>query len=117
MSNGKRWGIRAIASLLIFIFTVIVTPVALIGHWGHETVIDSTQYLETVGPLVDDHAVQDAVSKVISDAVVKQVDTSALVGDFLGGFIQNPTITDRLSDPIAAGINNLVYELVHTFVA
>ena len=114
MSNGKRWGIRAIASLLIFIFTVIVTPVALIGHWGHETVIDSTQYLETVGPLVNDPAVQDAVSKVISDAVVKQVDTSALVGDFLGGFIQNPTITDRLTDPIAAGIN---YELVHTFVA
>ena len=26
MSNGKRWGIRAIASLLIFIVTVIVTP-------------------------------------------------------------------------------------------
>lgn len=117
MSQGKRWGIRAVASLLIFIITVIITPVALIGHWGHETVIDSTQYLETVGPLVDDPAVQDAVSKVISDAVVKQVDTSALVGDFLGGFIQNPTITDRLTDPIAAGINNLVYELVHTFVA
>ena len=117
MSNGKRWGIRAVASLLIFIITVIITPVALIGHWGHRTVVDSTQYLATVGPLVNDPAVQDAVSKVITDAVVKQVDTSALVGGFLGGFIQDKTIAEKLTDPIAAGINNLVYELVHTFVA
>jgi hypothetical protein len=117
MSNGKRWGIRAVASLLIFIITVIITPVALIGHWGHRTVVDSTQYLATVGPLVDDPAVQDAVSKVITDAVVKQVDTSSLVGGFLGGFIQDKTIAEKLTDPIAAGINNLVYELVHTFVA
>ena len=117
MSNKKRWGIRAIASLLIFIITVIIAPVAFIGHWGHRTVVDSTQYLATVGPLVDDPAVQDAVSKVISDAVVKQVDTSSLVGGFLGGLIPDPAISSALTDPIAAGINNLVYELVHKFVA
>ena len=117
MSNEKRWGTRAIASLLIFIITVIIAPVAFIGHWGHRTVVDSTQYLATVGPLVEDPAVQDAVSKVISDAVVKQVDTSSLIGGFLGGFIPNQAITDALTDPITAGINNLVYELVHTFVA
>ena len=117
MSNKKRWGTRAIASLLIFIITVIIAPVAFIGHWGHRTVVDSTQYLATVGPLVEDPAVQDAVSKVISDAVVKQVDTSSLIGGFLGGFIPNQAITDALTDPITAGINNLVYELVHTFVA
>ena len=117
MSNGKRWGIRAVASLLIFIVTLIITPVALIGHWGHRTVVDSSQYLATVGPLVNDPAVQDAVSKVIADAVVKQVDTSAIVGGFLGNIIKDPTITSELTDPIAAGINNLVYELVHKFVA
>ena len=117
MSNGKRWGIRAIASLLIFIFAAIVTPVALIGHWGHRTVIDGERYLETVGPLVNDPAVQDAISTAVTNAIVKQVDTTSLVGDFLGGFIDNPTITDKLASPISAGVNNLIGQLVHTFVA
>ncbi|CAB4880860.1 MAG: hypothetical protein F2793_06515 [Actinobacteria bacterium] len=117
MSNGRRWGVRAIASLLIFIIAAVITPVALVGHWGHRTVVDATQYLDTVGPLVDSPEVQEAISTAVSDAIIKQVDVTSLASGLIGGLIDNPTVTSALTAPIAAGVNNLIKELVHTFVA
>ena len=41
MTDSRRWGVRAIASLLIFIIATLLTPVAIVGHWGHRTVVDA----------------------------------------------------------------------------
>jgi hypothetical protein len=110
-------GARSLAALLVFIIAVLVTPIALVGHWGHRTVIDTTRYLETVGPLATDPAVQASISEAVTNAITSQINTEELVGGLLGNIVENPTILDRLSGPIAAGINGLIGEAVSTFVA
>ncbi len=112
-----RWGARSIASLLIFILAAALTPIALVGHWGHRTVIDSERYLETVGPLIEDAEVQASLATAVTDAVVAKVDTESQVQGLLDNLFPNLPITSQLASPIASGINSLIGELVTKFIA
>ncbi len=113
----RKIGVRSVAALLVFVIAVLLTPVALVGHWGHRTVIDTTRYLETVGPLAANAEVQEAVSTAVTKAITSQVDTQELVGGLLGNIVKNPAIEEKLSGPIAAGINGLIGQAVSAFVA
>jgi hypothetical protein len=116
-STDKQWGVRSIAAVLIFVIAAALTPVAMLGNWGHATVVNSEQFLATVGPLAESPQVQAAVSEAVSAAIVKQVDTTAIVGDFLGGLLNNDQLSSSLSAPIAAGVNKLIGQLVEGFIA
>ncbi len=112
----KRWGIRSIAAVLIFVIAAALTPIAMVGHWGHATVVNSEQFIATVVPLADSPEVQAAVTEAVTEAIVKQVDTSAIVGDFLGGLLNNEQLSSALSAPIAAGVNKLIGQIVEGFI-
>lgn len=116
-SVEKHWGLRSIAAVLILVIAAALTPVAMVGHWGHRTLIDNQQFLATVAPLANDPDIQNAVAETVTTAIVNQVDTTAIVGDFLGGLLSNDTLSSTLSAPIAAGINKLIGELVQGFIA
>jgi hypothetical protein len=116
-TKQRKIGVRSVAALLIFIIALLLTPVALLGHWGHRTVIDTSRYLETVGPLAADPAVQESVSEAVTNAITSQINTEELVGGLLGNIVENPAIQDKLSGPIAAGINGLIGQAVSSFVA
>jgi hypothetical protein len=108
---------RSIFSIIIFVLATILTPIAVTGHWVHSTVIDAERYIETVGPIGADPEVQAAFGEVVTNAILEQVDTEEIVGDFLDGILPGlPLVGDRLSGPIATGINGLIGQAVNTFV-
>lgn len=117
MSESKRWGARSIASLIVFVLAVILTIPALVGHWGHRTVIDSGRYIETVGPLASSPEVQEAVAQAISDAVLERVDTEKQVDGLLSGLFPDRPMVQELSGPISAGINSAITALIDRFIA
>lgn len=108
---------RSVASLLVFVLATVLTPIALVGHWGHRTVIDTERYLDTVGPLIEQPEVQEALAASITEAVVEKIDTEAQVEGLLSTLFPNSAFTGPLASPIAAGINSLIGELVVRFVA
>lgn len=112
----KRWRGRSVVSLILFLIAALLTPIAVIGHWGHQTVVDSQQFINTVGPLAEDPEIQQAVSDVVSSAIIEQVDTAELAGGLLGALIPNDQLTDLLSGPIKAGIDSLIRGGVERFV-
>lgn len=116
-ATEKRWGARSIASLVLFVLATVLLIPALIGHWGHRTVIDQERYVATVGPLIEQPEVQQALSTAVTDAVVSKVDTENQVSTLLGNLFPNAGFTDQLAAPIASGINSLIGELVTKFVA
>lgn len=116
-TTERRWGARSIASLLIFIVATVLLVPALVGHWGHRTVIDSERYIQTVGPLIEQPEVQQALAETVTEAVVAKVDTESQVQTLLGSLFDNTTLTDAIAAPVAAGINSLIGELVSKFVA
>lgn len=112
-----RWGVRSIASLLIFIIAAAFTPIALVGHWGYRTVIDSERYIDTVGPLVQQPEVQAALAESVTTAVVAKLDTQDQVQGLLNNLFDNSTLTGAIAAPLATGINSLIGELVTKFIA
>lgn len=116
MSDTKRWSGKSIASLIVFILAVILTIPALVGHWGHRTVIDAGRYIETVGPLGNSTEVQEAVATAVKDAVLERVDTEKQVDELLSGLFPDRPVVQNLSAPIAAGINSAIGALVDRFV-
>jgi len=116
-ARKRHWGIRSVVALLLFLIAAALTPVAAIGHWGHRTVADTTQYLETVGPLIESPQIQAAITDTVTNVIVQQVDTKAVVGDVLGSLFKDSPLAEQLSAPIAAGVNGLIHEMVQKFVA
>ncbi len=116
-NEDRRWGARSVAALLIFVLAAALTPVALVGHWGHRTVVDAERYIQTVGPLASTPEVQEALTNAVTDAVIEQVDTTAQVEGLLGSLFPDSPFTGQLAAPIAAGINSAIGELVARFVA
>ena len=112
----KRWRGRSIVSLILFIVAALLTPIAVIGHWGHQTVIDAKQFISTVGPLAEDPEIQQAVADVVSTAIIQQVNTEELAGGLIGSLVPNDQLADLLSGPIKAGIDNLIRGGVERFV-
>jgi hypothetical protein len=112
----RRWGARSISSLLLFILATVILVPALVGHWGYRTVIDSERYIATVGPLIDQPEVQQALADAVTQQVVTKVDTESQVDTLLGNLFPNAGFTNQLAAPIAAGINGLIGELVTRFV-
>jgi hypothetical protein len=116
-TQSKRWGARSICSLLIFVLATLLTPVALVGHWGHRTVIDSDRYIATVGPLIEQPEVQAGLADAVTKAVVAKADTENQVSGLLNNLFPNVPITGQLAGPIASGINTLIGDLVTKFIA
>jgi hypothetical protein len=112
----KRWRGRSVVSLILFVIATLLTPIAVIGHWGHQTVVDSQQFISTVGPLAEDPDIQQAVADVVSSAIIEQVDTAELAGGLLGAIVPNEQLSTLLSGPIKAGIDSLIRGGVERFV-
>jgi len=112
----KKWRARSYISLIVFIVATLLTPIAVIGHWGHQTIANPQQYIDTVGPLAENPEIQQAVADTVSSAIIEQVDTSQLASGLLGAIIPNERLSDLLSGPIKAGIDGLIRTGVDKFV-
>lgn len=116
-ATAKRWGARSIVSLVLFVLATVLCSNALVAHWGHRTVIDSQRYLDTVGPLIEQPEVQEALATAVTDRVVAEIDTQSQVSSLLGNLNVPSGLSTVLSAPIATGINSLIGELVTKFIA
>ena len=112
----KKWRGRSIVSLILFVLAVILTPVAVIGHWGHTTITDTEAYLETVGPLAENPEIQRVIGDVVTNAVIEQVDAQALVGGFLTELLPNDKLAEALTGPLSSGVNQVIAGAVQKFM-
>ncbi len=109
---------RTVGAIVLFVVATILLIPAVVGHWGNRTVIDTDRYVATVGPLIDQPAVQEALATSVTDQIVTRLDTESQVEKLLGNVLPGNTGLDGvLSAPIAAGINGLIGNLVGKFVA
>ena len=94
-----------------------MTVPALVSFWGQRTLNDAQRYVDTVGPLVDSPAVQDAIATRVTDAIQKQVDVEAILNDVFAGVITDRPRLQKLVGPLSAAINGLIDRQVREFIA
>lgn len=96
-SRRPRWlapVVAVLACLSIFVSTVAV--------WSHNTLLNTDAWVETVGPLVEDPAVTDAVAERLTAEMFKAINPEKVAQQAL------PDKAQFLAAPIANALNSFV---------
>ncbi len=112
--RGPRHVGRSTLAVVLLLLGALLAPVAVIASWAGGLIDDTDRWVETVAPLADDPAVQQAVTNRITTAIVDAVGvddlateaTSALAG--LGLPPRVSTLVESLQAPLASAATDFV---------
>jgi hypothetical protein len=108
---------RSLVTVLIVLtsLSVVVTTVA---WWAHSILFDTDHYVATVGPLIRDDEVVDALSLKLTDAVMDGLQIQQRIESTLQRVPDDrlPVSPELLAAPIANGVRNLLQKRFTTFL-
>ena len=102
---------RMMASRAFIVLGLLVLIPAGVVLWLQRTVIKPDRYLETVGPVIHQPAVQQAIQKTATDQLFAHVDVNQLVTQAL------PQQAQFLAGPIASQVKTYTNNAIATIVA
>jgi hypothetical protein len=100
--RNRGWR-RIVVSLLVIIGCVLA-PLSVLGVWVKNTMLDTDQYVDTVGPLIDNPDVQSALATRITNAVVEGSGVEEKIADAL------PPQASFVAPAVADGLEQLVHK-------
>jgi hypothetical protein len=64
---GAKW--RSFLAAFLVIVAFILTPIGIVGYWAKQTLTDTQQYIDTVGPIGEDPATKAALADFITQKI------------------------------------------------
>ena len=100
---------RRLSGLFVFL-TVLSLVVTVVGAWARAVALDTDRFVATVGPVIEDPAVQQALSVRLTDRVMEGLQVEDRVSTALAGLDQGelPVSPALLAAPISDGIRNVL---------
>jgi hypothetical protein len=96
-----RW--RRTLVVLLVVIGCVLAPISVIGLWARNTLLDTDQYVDTVGPLAKDPAIQRAVSDRATRRLMTSVDVES---EIVAAFPR----AEPFAASIASGLETFVRE-------
>ena len=121
-SAGRGGWWRTPVVVVCVLLSALLAPLAIVATWAHDEVSDTDRYVETVAPLAEDPAVQDAVSSRITALLLGYLDIPAVTSDAVDalaarGVPENVAASLRaLGTPLANSIESFVSQRVTRLV-
>lgn len=116
--------VRAASAVILIVLACLLAPFSVVAVWASTQISDTEQYVRTVAPLVEDPAVQRAVSDEVTTAILDRLDVEAVTAEMLATIADGPRVPPRVADalpalaaPIADGIDGFVHDRVAAVVA
>lgn len=106
-TRAPRWR-RALVAVLVVLVCILV-PISVVAVWVHGTLLDTDQYVSTVGPLVDNPAIQIAVSDRVTRAITEKTNIDEKVKSAL------PQRASFLAPYLSTGIDRFVNTIALKF--
>ena len=100
--TGSATGWRWAGFVVLLLIGAILLQTAVAAVWLNRTVMDTDRWVETVAPLADDPAIQDAIATSVTQAVFENVDVVGIAEDAL------PEELQFLAAPIGAQVEEWV---------
>jgi hypothetical protein len=109
---------RRLAGLFVFL-TVLSLVVTVVGAWARAVALDTDRFVATVGPVIDEPAVQEALSVRLTDRVMDGLQVQERVSTTLAGLDQGdlPVSPALLAAPIADGIRTVLKKRIDEAIA
>ncbi len=99
-AKAPRW--RRIVGAMLVVVGCLLVPLSLSAVWVRNTLLDTDNYVATVGPLAGNADVQHAIANRVTDALFANADVEAKVADAL------PPRADFLAGPVSDGVRTAI---------
>lgn len=120
--RGSVWW--AVSSAVLITLACVLAPLSVASVWASSELSDTEQYVETVAPLADDPAVQDALAAEITTTIFENLDVEDLTSEALAAIAAQPDVPPRvaaalpaLATPIANGVQSFTRDQVDSLLA
>ncbi len=114
----------AVGSALLIIVACVLAPLSVASVWASSQLSDTERYVETVAPLAENPAVQDALANEVTAAVFENVDIEGFTTEALKTVAEQPNVPPRvaallpaLAVPITDGVEGFTRDQVNAFFA
>jgi hypothetical protein len=114
---------RTTSAVVLIVLGVLLAPLSVAAVWSRGMVADTDRYVQTVAPLAQNPAVQDAIAADITNRVFEAVDVQGLTQQALAALGQRgslpPAIATQLQAlavPLANGVRGFAEDQVQTVV-
>jgi hypothetical protein len=99
--------------------TVLSLIITVVGAWARAVVLDTDRFVATVGPAIDEPAVQQALSVRLTDRVMEGLQIEDRVSSAISDLAPQdlPVPPSLLAGPIADGIRNVLLDRTEQFLA
>ena len=74
---------RAIVTIVLVVLSSLSVVLAVVASWAHTTVLETDQFMEAVGPALEEPALYTALGDKVSTEVVTALDLETRIGDAL----------------------------------
>lgn len=116
-----RWARRGrwVGACALLLVAALVGTLAVVAVYVRSEVLDTDTYVQTVTPLADDPAVQDAVASRLADELITRSDVAGLA-DELARNLEARGAPARLSDlvgPLISGLRSFLTGRIHDLLA
>jgi hypothetical protein len=118
-----RWA----GAMVLLLVAALLAPLSALANWSRSTLLDESRYLAIVAPLAQDPAVQEEVSRRITNAVFEQLKVKELTTQTLDAIAARPRVagvTENLpvelstfAEPISNAIYGFTEDQVSNLVA
>ncbi|WP_164737211.1 hypothetical protein [Georgenia sp. SYP-B2076] len=122
-SPGRGRRLRTVGATLVIVLGCVLAPFSVVTTWLDTQVTDTDAYVKTVAPLIEDPAVQRALSAAVTNAVFDALGieetTTAALSSLAGRTDLPPEMQQRiegLAVPIVSGVQGFVRTQVNTVV-
>lgn len=118
----RHW-VRTFWSTVLIVTACILAPLSVVSVWARGEVTDTTRYIQTVAPLADDPAIQEAVANRITDEIFTYVNVPELTSQAVETIAGNRSLTPEqtaalqtLTGPLNSGIESYTNQVIDKVV-
>ena len=123
VEHKPRHWVRTFWSTVLIVVACILAPLSVVAVWARGEVTDTTRYIQTVAPLADDPAIQDAVANRITQEIFTYVNVPELTSQAVATISGNRTLTPEqtaaltaLTGPLNSGIESYTRQVIDKVV-
>jgi hypothetical protein len=120
-TRRRGWWRPIVAGLLVAT-AALLAPLSVLATWSNSQIQDTDRYLETVGPLASNPAVQDAIVTRMEEVIFSYLDLDTAIQEVVTA-LDARGLPDRagttltaLAGPLATGIRSFVHDRIEGLV-
>ena len=117
----RRFSWRTLLAVVLIVLGCVLAPEAVVGVWAGNLVSNTSRYVATVQPLIDDPAIQNVLTDRITNQITSRLNVTGLVNQASTqlnskGLTRISSLLTTFGPQIASSVNSYIHSTVHSII-